>query len=292
MEERMASAGDLLKVTFPEGMPFGTDLTEEEYQQKKVNDYNAMPGEKRECDGFYHCEICNDKMMYAYLEENPATGRKYDAYAQCGCVEKRKALRRLISSGLGDAIKDCRFDNYQTPNDWQTAIKGKAMQFAEQGGQVFFFGGQSGAGKTHLCTAISMALFDKGCTIKYLIWPKEVPVMQGLVNEPQQYTAMMRDLETVDVLYIDDLFNNGMEGGRLRPPSGAETKRAFEIINQRCINKKLTTIISSEFTIPDLANIAENLAGRIVENANDGEFCINLRKDPKKNWRMRSMMNF
>lgn len=288
----MASAGDLLKVQFPGGIPCGIDLTEDEYLQRKVDDFNALPGEKRECDGFFHCEKCNEKMLYAYVTTSPATGKKHDAYAQCDCVKKRQALRRLISSGLGDAIKHCRFDNYQTPNDWQAAIKGKAMQFAEQGGQVFFFGGQSGAGKTHLCTAISMTQHEKGRSIKYIIWPKELPVMQGLVNDPQQYSALMTELETVDVLYIDDLFNNGMEGGRLRPPSGAETKRAFEIINQRCINKKLTTIISSEFTIPDLANIAENLAGRIVENANDGEYCINLRKDPKKNWRMRSMMNF
>lgn len=288
----MVSAGDSLKELFPAGIPCGTDLTDEQYQQKKVDDFNALPGEGNASDGFYHCEICNDKGIYAYLATSPATGKKYDAYAQCSCGKKRHALRQLISSGLGDAIKDCRFDNYQTLHDWQAAIKSKAMQFAEQGGQVFFFGGQSGAGKTHLCTAITMHQFKQGRNIKYMTWPKEIPVMQGLVNEPQQYSALMTELETVDVLYIDDLFNNGMEGGRLRPPSGAETKRAFEIINQRCINKKLVTIISSEFTIPDLANIAENLAGRIVEKANDGEYCINLRKDPKKNWRMRSMMTF
>lgn len=288
----MASAGDLLKGRFAEGMPHGIDLTEDEYLQRKVDDYNKMPGDKRECDGFYHCEKCNEKMLYAYITTSPATGIKREAYAQCDCVPKRQAMRRLIASGLGDAIKRCRFDNYQTLDGWQANIKGKAMQFAEQGGRVFFFGGQSGAGKTHLCTAIAMHHFNQGKGIKYMIWPKELPVIQGLVNEPERYTALMRELETVDVLYIDDLFNNGMEGGRLRSPSGPETKRAFEILNQRCINEKLVTIISSEFTIPDLANIAENIAGRIVENAGDGEYCINIRKDPKKNWRMRSMMNY
>lgn len=292
MEEvTMESVGDLLKGQFQEGTHFGSDMTDEQFEQMKVDDFNSLPGNRSESDGFYHCEMCNDKGIYAFLAFDSVTGRKRETHAQCPCGKKRQALRRIIASGLGDAIKDCTFDNYQVLHGWQKSVKDKALQFCEKGGQVFFMGGQSGAGKTHLCTAVAMSQFNKGRNIKYMIWPKELPVMQGLVNEPEQYSALMTELETVDVLYIDDLFKNGSEGGRLRPPSGAETKRAFEIINQRCINKKITTIISSEFTIPDLANIDEALAGRIVEKANDGEFCINLRRDPQKNWRMRSMLD-
>lgn len=294
MEEiKMDSAGDLLKTLLPEGLGNGSNVpSAEDFERMKVEAWNALPGETRAADGHYHCSLCNDKGIYAYLEKNPFTGLMVEMHTQCRCNKKRRVLRKLIASGLGAAVENCTFDKYQTRDAWQEAIKGKAMQFVQSGVQFFFIGGQTGAGKTHLCTAIAMQLFEQDKNLRYMIWPKELPVMQGLVNEPEQYSAMMNELENVDVLYIDDLFQNGYENGRLRAPSGAETKRAFEIINQRVLDPKKITIISSEFTLHDLARIHESIAGRINEKANNGEYCINLSRDPGKNWRMKSMMDF
>lgn len=287
----MDSAGDLLKTLLPEGLGSGSNIDEKRVVQSMVDSYNSIPGNKSAKDGFYHCEICNDKGVYAYMKYDETYQRWRDAYDQCGCSKKRNVLRGLIASGLGAAVENCTFDKYQTRDGWQVAIKERAMQFVQSGVQFFYIGGQTGAGKTHLCTAIAMSLFEQGKNMRYMVWPKELPVMQGLVNEPEQYSAMMDELENVDVLYIDDLFQNGYENGRLRPPSGAETKRAFEIINQRVLDPAKITIISSEFTLHDLARIHESIAGRINEKANNGEYVINLSRDPGKNWRMKSMMD-
>lgn len=304
MEEiKMDSAGDLLRAALQGELGNGSEMpsdeeleqmkpSAEDFERMKVEAWNALPGETCAADGHYHCSLCNDKGIYAYLADDPLYGRKVEMHRQCDCKKKRHILRKLVASGLGDAVTSCTFDKYQTRDNWQEAIKGKAMQFAQSGVQVFFIGGQTGAGKTHLCTAIAMQLFEQGKNLRYMIWPKELPVMQGLVNEPEQYAAMMNELESVDVLYIDDLFQNGYENGRLRPPSGAETKRAFEIINQRALDKQKITIISSEFTLHDLARIHESIAGRINEKANNGEYVINLSRDPGKNWRMKNSMDF
>jgi len=294
-EIKMDSAGDLLKTILPEGLGNGSDVpvpTKEEFEKMKVDAWNALPGEKTAADGFYHCPLCNDKQIYAYLDENPYTGLKVEMHMQCTCKKKRRVLRGLIASGLGAAVENCTFDKYQTRESWQEAIKARAMQFVDSGAQCFYMGGQTGAGKTHLCTAIAMSLFEQDKNLRYMIWPKELPVMQGLVNEPEQYAAMMNELENVDVLYIDDLFQNGYENGRLRSPSGAETKRAFEIINQRVLDPEKITIISSEFTLHDLTQIHPSIAGRINEKANNGEYCISLSRDPGKNWRMKNTLNF
>jgi len=289
----MDSAGDLLKTLLPAGLVNGSDVpSADEFEQMKVDAWNALPGEKMAADGFYHCPLCNDKQIYAYLAENPYTGRMMEMHRQCDCKKKRRVLRGLVASGLGAAVEDCTFDKYQTRDGWQASIKARAMAFADSGVACFYIGGQTGAGKTHLCTAIAMQLFEQGKNLRYMIWPKELPIMQGLVNEPEQYAAMMNELENVDVLYIDDLFQNGYENGRLRSPSGAETKRAFEIINQRALDPAKITIISSEFTLHDLARIHESIAGRINEKAKNGDFVINLSRDPGKNWRMRNSLDF
>ena len=147
----MESVGDLLKGQFPGEIVSGSD--EKQVVQSMVDGYNAIPGNKSESDGFYHCELCNDKGIYAYMKFDETYQKWRDAYSQCNCGQKRQALRKIIASGLGDAIKDCTFDSYQVLHGWQKSVKDKALHFCEKGGQVFFFGGQSGAGKTHLCTS-------------------------------------------------------------------------------------------------------------------------------------------
>lgn len=289
----MDSAGELLRTLLPEGLGNGIDApSDEDFEQMKVKAWNALPGATVAADGHYHCSLCNNKGIYAYLDADPCTGRMREMHRECDCKKKRHVLRGLIASGLGSAVKNCTFDKYQTRDAWQASIKANAEQFPQSGAQCFFIGGQTGAGKTHLCTAIAMQLFEQGKDLRYMIWPKELPVINGLINEADKYSALMAELETVDVLYIDDLFQNGCEGGRLRAPSGPETKRAFEILNQRFLDPAKVTIISSEFTLQDVELIHPSVAGRINEKANDGEYIINISRDPAKNWRMKKGLNF
>jgi DNA replication protein DnaC len=70
-------------------------------------------------------------------------------------------------------------------------------------------------------------------------------------------------------------------------PTAADVRLAFEIINYRVVSK-LPTIISSEFTLGELVDIDQAVAGRIAEMA---EFnAINITPDIKKNYRLRKVV--
>ena len=101
----------------------------------------------------------------------------------------------------------------------------------------------------------------------------------------------MKELKKTDVLYIDDLFKGGKgEDGKYKPPTAADINAAFEIINYRYNNPELVTIISSERTLVELNDIDEAIAGRIAERSKESGYCINLKPDKKRNWRMKGLM--
>ena len=112
--------------------------------------------------------------------------------------------------------------------------------------------------------------------------------IKSVVNEHDEYAVMMDELKNTDVLYIDDLFKSGKgEDGKPKMPTAADVNVAFEILNYRYNNPGLITIISSERTLSELLEIDEAVAGRIAEKAKTGGYCINLKKDKARNWRMR-----
>jgi hypothetical protein len=63
----------------------------------------------------------------------------------------------------------------------------------------------------------------------------------------------------------------------------------MEIINYRYNNPGLITIISGERTIDELLYLDEALAGRISQLSKEGGYCINLKKDSGRNWRLKGV---
>lgn len=257
--------------------------------QRQVDSYNATPGSLHLEDG-YNCEICKNKGQVSYVGENDAFGHPAEYVRPCKCCKIRNAIRSLYRSGLKDMTKKCTFDRYKAEESWQQTIKGKALAFCQETRGVWFYiGGQSGAGKSHICTAMTVQLIRQGKAARYMVWRDEVPRIKALVNEPDQYAAIMKELKETDVLYIDDLFKDGKdEFGQYKQPTAADVKLAFEIINYRYNNPALVTIVSSERTMAELDAIDEAVAGRIKERAEG--YCISLARDKKKNWRMKGVM--
>lgn len=266
-------------------------MSREEYEQFKVDSYNETEGNLHLSDG-YECALCKNKGMVAKLEHSPVYGYGIEVLAKCKCQKARNALARLNRSGLGNMVKKYTFDAYETPEEWHKHIKETAERFCQGKNSCFFIGGQSGAGKTHICTAIAVHFIRQGMETRYMIWPEEIQGIQASVNDPERYEAKMRELKEADVLYIDDLFKNGKDErtGKMRTPSEPEVRRAFEIINHRYNNPDKITIISSERTLFDLNDIDQALAGRIAEKTKEQGFLINLRPDFNKNWRMQGIV--
>ena len=264
-------------------------LTEEERKerfrvssQSKCDITNATKGNLNEIDG-YDCPKCLNRGYSLISREN---GGIYDeVMVMCKCKSIRKALSRLNDSGLKSVVSDYRFDNYKTDDEWQKKLLDTAKSFVDNGdGKWFFIGGQSGIGKSHLCTAIAISLLKKGNDVKYMLWQDESSELKRSLNNIP-YSEELEAYKNVDVLYIDDLFKTGRENGGLQKPTLADIKLAFEILNTR-IAKQKTTIISTECTLPELIEIDEAIAGRIKQLCGN-EYCLSIGKDRTKNYRLR-----
>lgn len=285
--ERMA---EILKEL---GMPeYGSDgFDQKSMEQSKVDSYNATVGDLDKEDGF-HCSRCLNKGFVAELHFSDTYQHWMEVLVTCKCARSRNAIRRLNRSGLKDIVKKYTFDNYQANDAWQQTVKSTAERFCtDTSGAWFFIGGQSGAGKTHLCTAMAVKAIKAGKNVRYMLWRDEIAKIKSAVNETDVYAGLMRELKETDVLYIDDLFKTGKgNDGRTAFPTAADINAAFEIINFRYNSPEAVTIISSERTLTELMDIDEAIAGRIAERSKQGGFCINLKKDPAKNYRMHGIV--
>lgn len=253
-----------------------------DYEQFKVDGLNNTVGDRDKVDG-YNCPTCKNKGYIAKLVENP-NGSYSHCIADCKCVEVRNSIMRMKRSGLKDIIRDYTFDKFSDAEPWQKTIKTAAMDFAKNPDGWFFLGGQSGAGKTHLCTAICREFLLSGRSVQYMLWRDDVVPIKANVNDGEQYGKLIDRFKKAEVLYIDDLFKTGKApDGSTMKITGADVNVAFEIINYRYNNPALVTIISSELSEDELLDVDEATGGRIYERAK----AISIAKDRKKNYRIR-----
>lgn len=250
----------------PEIPKINTALSYTEFLQLKADSYNSKSGNLTG----YNCPICKNK---GYIEKIVDDS---EVLAECKCLKTRDTLRRIKDSGLEGLLRHCTFRNFETTEEWQKSIKSGAMHFSERGEGFFYIGGQSGCGKTHLCTAIVGAMIKKGRSARYFVWREDSTALKALVND-KEYQPAIDDFKKTDVLYIDDLFKQSSV-------SDADVKLAFEIIDYRARNS-LMTVISSELNINELVEIDEALGGRIIQMTKDNRHIIS--KDRTKNYRLR-----
>lgn len=243
---------------------------------------NNRQGKLNEGDG-YNCNVCNNK---GYISVPEFYMNTYNtSHTPCKCAKIRSTIRALKRSGLEDVVHDYTFDKYIATEDWQKSVLNAAHRYLEDcENNWFFFGGATGAGKSHICTAIAISLLKQNKEVKYMLWQDESKRLKARVNDVE-YGDLIEKYKSVDVLYIDDLFKTGKDNSQTsqRPTTG-DINLAFEIINSRYARKKLT-IISSECTMTDLLDIDEAVAGRIKQKS--GEYCINIAPDRSKNYRLR-----
>ena len=264
--------------------------------QRQVEQYNATPGNLNKDhtdvngklipgDGI-DCPLCRNRgNTYVMLVDGTGDAQMY--YKPCECLLRRSAVRRLRESGLEKAVKRCTFDAFKDNEPWQVRMKDTAMSYVREGageGKWLYVGGQSGSGKSMLCTAVAGELL-KRCNLRYMVWPQEARRLKAMVNDAEGYAQEITALQTVEALYIDDFWKPAFrtDGGDALA-TAADVRLAFDILNARYINDR-PTIISSEWFSSELAEIDEAIAGRIVESA--GEYVLDIGRDASRNWRMK-----
>lgn len=189
-----------------------------------------------------------------------------------------RAMRRLKASGLDSVAERYTFDAFTTKEPFQAKMKKIALQFtSDYQGKWFSMLGQSGAGKSHLCTAIAVELIKLGCDVEYMLW---VDKLNEVRYDTDYYRSFMYRMKNCEVLYIDDLFKTGRGFDKL---SDFEVKAAFEILNYR-YNKRLTTILSTELGFQDFKDLNSAVIGRIKEMSKG--YYVELLYDEKRNYRL------
>lgn len=234
---------------------------------------NSKPGDL----GHYDCPVCLNRGGSMTVNESGCY-----SWVPCDCMKIRDTMKRINKAGLGDLAKRYTFDNYVDTKKWQEEAKRSALQFLENPeGKWFFIGGQSGSGKTHLCTALTISLIkQKKKQARYMKWREEVTRLNAVVNDEIAYRRHMDALKTTELLYIDDFFKTGKV-----QPTAAEINKAFELLDYRYSDKRLITIISSERSIEQIFQIDEATGGRILDMAKENYVFLTPSAD--KNFRTR-----
>ncbi len=217
------------------------------------------------------CPLCEGR---GYLFRRAENGELLSR--ECRCQVLRRNRRRLERSGLAGLADRYTFDRYETPERWQQTAKEAAERYLEDWrGKWFFIGGTSGAGKTHLCTAICGRLMEAGIPLRYMQWRPDTVQLKAAVTDGEAYRAQMEPLKGIKALYIDDFLKGA--------PSEGDRNIAFELLNQRYIDPGKVTIISSELTLDRIIRWDAAVGGRIHERAEG--YTFNLAGE--KNWRLR-----
>lgn len=255
-------------------------MTQEETLNLQVERLNNTAQDCNEYDG-YDCPKCKNKTV-VYSIKGGAIVQK-----DCDCKKIRSVLRNSKNSGLGQLLSRCSFENYTDSEEWQKYIKRQAEKFCSDDSAAWFYiGGQSGCGKTHLCTAIINHYIQQQRQTLYFQWGTQMREFKNVINSPV-YTTLFRKYADADVLYIDDFLKvpRGVENNKVSAPTDADIKFAFDLINERIPQTDKITVISSEFSDTDLLAYDEATIGRIKEAA--GEYCISVRRAPERNYRFR-----
>ena len=245
------------------------------YLEKQLEMVEKAVGNMHERDG-YNCELCKNKGLRFRIRSEEIVSR------QCECIKTRKSLYLLKESGIKKNAEEKTLNNFVVTDSWQMIMYDKAKAYLEEKTNKWFFvGGQSGCGKTHICTAICMELIKKGNSLIYMKWADATRELKDAMND-YNYDEIIDRYKDIDILYIDDFFK--VQAGNV--PTSSDVRIAFEILNTRLLKNK-KTIISSEFTLNEMLDFDEATVSRIFEQATP--YTVNIAKDRKKNHRIKDL---
>ena len=234
-------------------------------------------------DNFYNCSTCNNTLKIHGLEfYNDGTGHYFHHTSKsCKCNLIRKSLKIMQDNGLLGIIKKKTFSNFTTTENFQKIIKTNAINFVKaiiaKQKVSFFIGGQSGAVKTHICSAILGEFAKHGICVYFFNYINDIATLnryQYNSTEKDEYENLLSLYKQADILYFDDFMFGEV--------SVSEQKIIFNIINHRYEND-LPCIISSNKTMNDIRRINAPIYGRLYEMCS--KFVFNINNDESKNFR-------
>lgn len=259
------------------------EITYYSMNKKNLANYRKhLIEEQQENPNRYKCKLCNDKgTVYVQNEDGDIVS------AHCSCYQSKVAARLGNESGFGVLLDLYDFSNFVPRENFQTQMLKMAQTFCkDENARWFFLGGQSGAGKTHLCTAISKYYINCGMLTRYLPWNEFSTKIKNLYGNPDRYNSLLDEAKNTQVLFIDDLFKSAT--ARETQPTEADIKLAFEIINRRYIDRDKITVVSSEWQMADLLKFDQGTFSRVYQGC--GEYKIDISRNSDRNYRFKPII--
>ncbi len=201
--------------------------------------------------------MCQDK-EYIYVPET-------NTCRECKCKQVNAYRRLYEKSGITRLFTTKTFDNFISDGKAKEIQNAKkvAQEFVKRftGNESLAYLGESGAGKTHLCIAVSNELLKQNIGVLYMQYRDVLTnIKQHYISKDSVgdsiYQKEIEKFKSAPVLYIDDLYK-----GKI---SETDVNIMFEIINHRYINM-LPIIVSSEMSCEKLILIDKAIGGRILE---------------------------
>lgn len=187
---------------------------------------------------------------------------------ECGNVHLKEEDARRAGNAprYGDYIDVC---------DWQRVLHRKAGEFAQRPAGVFYIGGQTATGKSHLCSKIYYHIMANGSTgLNYEPW-------KSFARRSSKDWQLIETAKGCNILWIDGFLDAISRRGT---PTAAELDRALEIIDARCSAGKIT-IISSCWTPERLDDIAPQIASRVEQASGDGRYFLAVPDGRENRWK-------
>jgi DNA replication protein DnaC len=263
----------LNKLNLPEA-PYSTTV-EQFSEEELVRNINARHGKERR-EG-YDCPICHNKEFVLVLKN----GVRH-SYA-CKCVRIRQTITRLRVRGLLELYRNATFDKYIVTEEWQKQAKELALAFQKSSLESWFFiAGQSGCGKTHLCTAIAGKLILSGHDVQIFRWVEWAAKAKSAITDSAEYERLIQPLKECEILYLDDF----LKVQRGQTPTAADIRLAFEVLDARYNSPGKSVILSSEFNLRQIADFDEALASRIAQRS--GKFSVQIQNASGRNYRIKT----
>ena len=250
-----------------------------DFAKLKAGSFNKSTGNLTGTD----CPVCLNKGNTMVPREDGSLTSQ-----ECSCMTMRRCVWRMERSGLKNVIRNYTFGRFEATEDWQKKILESATEYAQNPDGWFLICGQSGSGKSHICTAICRELLLNGKQVVYAAWRQEIAEIKAMSLDADRRADKLNELKTAEILYFDDLFKTGAGKDGEAWPTSADVSLAFEIINAR-YTSRLPTIISTEFFPDQLLKIDEATGGRMIEMAKN--HMLSVGKKPGRNYRLRGVVS-
>ena len=218
----------------------------------------------------YDCEKCKDT---AFLENGK----------RCNCLKQRMLNDSYTMSNLEEILSLDNFENFNLDLFSDDIAEGRSLSPRENMKTIFMdtqnyifnfdkkegskkvnllFSGDTGLGKTFLCSCIAKDLLDKGYTVIYQTAFNLMEVIERYKFKTDSFSYLdeenYNNLFTCDLLIIDDLGTEMV--------NSFTASELFNIINSR-LNSRKKIIISTNLSLSEIRNsYTDRIVSRIVGN--------------------------